>query len=52
MQETVEKAFTSHILRYVGVGLISGSIEFVRDYWRGLKGAGVPVEKIYTEAFF
>ena len=31
---------------------ICGSIEFVRDYWRGLKGAGVPVEKIYTEAFF
>ena len=26
MRETVEKAFTSHILRYVGVGLISGSI--------------------------
>lgn len=26
MKETVEKAFTSHILRYVGVGLISGSI--------------------------
>jgi predicted tellurium resistance membrane protein TerC len=26
MKETVEKAFTSHVLRYVGVGLISGSI--------------------------
>ena len=26
MRETVEKAFTSHVLRYVGVGLISGSI--------------------------
>ncbi len=26
MKESVESAFTSHILRYVGVGLISGSI--------------------------
>ena len=26
MKESVERAFTSHILRYVGVGLISGSI--------------------------
>jgi len=26
MKETAEKAFTSHVLRYVGVGLISGSI--------------------------
>ncbi len=26
MVGTVEKAFTSHVLRYVGVGLISGSI--------------------------
>lgn len=26
MKVTVEKAFTSHVLRYVGVGIISGSI--------------------------
>jgi len=26
MKETIEKAFTSHILRYVGIALISGSI--------------------------
>lgn len=32
--------------------LLCGSIAFVRDYWRGLKGAGVLEEKIYTEAFF
>lgn len=32
--------------------LVCGSIAFVRDYWRGLKEAGVLEEKIYTEAFF
>ena len=31
---------------------ICGSISFVRDYWKGLKGAGVAEESIYTEAFF
>jgi ring-1,2-phenylacetyl-CoA epoxidase subunit PaaE len=31
---------------------ICGSIAFVRDYWKGLKGAGVSEEYIYTEAFF
>jgi ring-1,2-phenylacetyl-CoA epoxidase subunit PaaE len=31
---------------------ICGSIAFVRDYWKGLKGAGVSEEHIYTEAFF
>ncbi len=31
---------------------ICGSISFVRDLWRGLKGAGVPEDRIYTEAFF
>lgn len=31
---------------------ICGSIAFVRDYWKGLKGAGVSEECIYTEAFF
>ena len=31
---------------------ICGSIEFVRDLWRGLKAAGVPEERLYTEAFF
>ena len=36
MKETVEKAFTSHILRYVGVGLISGSIVHI-----GTLGGGV-----------
>ncbi len=36
MRETVEKAFTSHILRYVGVGLISGSIVHI-----GTLGGGI-----------
>jgi hypothetical protein len=36
MRETVEKSFISHILRYVGVGLISGSIVHV-----GTLGGGV-----------
>jgi ferredoxin-NADP reductase len=31
---------------------ICGSIEFVRDLWRGLKAAGVPEDRLYTEAFF
>lgn len=31
---------------------ICGSISFVRDLWRGLKGAGVPEDRLYTEAFF
>ncbi len=31
---------------------VCGSISFVRDYWRGLRGKGVPEENIYTEAFF
>lgn len=31
---------------------LCGSIAFVRDYWKGLKEAGVLEEKIYTEAFF
>ena len=31
---------------------ICGSIEFVRDLWRGLKTAGVPEDRLYTEAFF
>lgn len=31
---------------------LCGSIAFVRDYWRGLKEAGVPEISIYTEAFF
>ncbi len=36
MIETVEKAFTSHLLRYVGIGLISGSIVHI-----GTLGGGV-----------
>lgn len=36
MKETVEKAFTSHVLRYVGVGLISGSIVHI-----GTLGGGI-----------
>lgn len=32
--------------------LICGSISFVRDFWKGLKEAGIPEETIYTEAFF
>ena len=32
--------------------LLCGSISFVRDLWRDLRAAGVPEEKIYTEAFF
>lgn len=36
MRETVENAFTSHILRYVGVGLISGSIVHI-----GTLGGGI-----------
>ncbi len=32
--------------------LICGSIAFVRDFWKGLKQAGIPEETIYTEAFF
>ncbi|MCF7843321.1 FAD-dependent oxidoreductase [Candidatus Gracilibacteria bacterium] len=32
--------------------LICGSIPFVRDFWKGLKEAGIPEETIYTEAFF
>jgi hypothetical protein len=36
MRETVEKAFTSHVLRYVGVGLISGSIVHI-----GTLGGGI-----------
>jgi len=31
---------------------ICGSIEFVRDLWRGLKAAGVLEDRLYTEAFF
>ncbi len=29
-----------------------GSIEFVRDFWRGLKAAGIAEDRLYTEAFF
>jgi ferredoxin-NADP reductase len=32
--------------------LICGSIPFVRDFWKGLKQAGIPEETVYTEAFF
>jgi ferredoxin-NADP reductase len=31
---------------------ICGSIEFVRDLWRGLKSAGISEDRLYTEAFF
>jgi ferredoxin-NADP reductase len=31
---------------------ICGSIEFVRDMWKGLKENGVPEDAIFTEAFF
>jgi hypothetical protein len=36
MKGTIEKSFTSHVLRYVGVGLISGSIVHV-----GTLGGGI-----------
>jgi ferredoxin-NADP reductase len=29
-----------------------GSIPFVRDMWKGLRGYGIPEERLYTEAFF
>lgn len=32
--------------------LICGSIQFVRDMWKGLKEQGVPEDRLYTEAFF
>ena len=32
--------------------MLCGSISFVRDLWRGLRSAGIPEEKLYTEAFF
>lgn len=31
---------------------LCGSIEFVRDMWKGLKENGVPEDAIFTEAFF
>lgn len=31
---------------------LCGSIAFVRDFWRGLKNAGIKEESIFTEAFF
>lgn len=32
--------------------LMCGSIPFVRDMWKGLRGHGILEERLYTEAFF
>ncbi len=32
--------------------MMCGSISFVRDFWKGLKDAGIPEDLLFTEAFF